>query len=348
MGPKSSLDPLPAMPPGLVYAAYQGAETTALKPDLLTVALGLIFLDVIAILLLQLGLLRRGARAAATVAVVLGVGAGLLLPGAMEAQAQTVTGTPASTDADRFALEAAVRSRLAYVLTGNAETDETAQRGLQGLSAILQARTAYEPAEPMGVDIERDELTFFPVLYWPVEQDARELSDTAAAKVDGYLKNGGMIVFDTRDALEALPQIGGLAGGGTEALRRVVAKLDIPALAAAPPEHVITKSFYLLKSFPGRYDTSPLWVESDPEADEDAGQGRRIDGVSSILITSNDLAGAWAIDENGSPLFAVVPGGEEQREYAYRVGVNVVMYALTGNYKADQVHVPALLERLGQ
>jgi hypothetical protein len=25
-----------------------------------------------------------------------------------------------------------------------------------------------------------------------------------------------------------------------------------------------------------------------------------------------------------------------------------VMYTLTGNYKADQVHVPALLERLGQ
>ena len=119
-------------------------------------------------------------------------------------------------------------------------------------------------------------------------------------------------------------------------------------LEPVPEHHVLTKSFYLLKSFPGRYDTSPLWVESDPEGDEDAGQGRRIDGVSSILITSNDFAGAWAIDENGSPLYAVVPGGEEQREFAYRVGVNIVMYALTGNYKADQVHVPALLERLGQ
>ena len=348
MGPKSRLDPLPAMPSGLATAGYRGAEATALKPDLLSLALGLIFLDVIAVLLLQLGLIGRGARATATIAVTLGLGAGLLLAGTVESRAQTATGTPPASEADRFALEAAIHSRLAYVLTGNAETDQTAQRGLQGLSAILQARTAYEPAEPIGVDVERDELTFFPVLYWPVQPDARELSDAAAAKVDNYLKNGGMIVFDTRDALEALPQIGGLAGGGTEALRRVVEKLDIPALAPAPPEHVVTKSFYLLRSFPGRYDTSPLWVEADPEADEDAGQGRRIDGVSSILITSNDLAGAWAIDDNGSPLYAVVPGGEEQREYAYRVGVNIVMYALTGNYKADQVHVPALLERLGQ
>ncbi len=339
---RSKLDPLPAMPQGVAVTAYQGVEATVLKPNFLAIALGLIFLDVIAVLLLQLGIFRRPARAATAAALVLGLAASIGQP--IDARAQTT----APSAADTFALEAGLRSRLAYVVTGDSETDDTAHRGLQGLSTILQARTAYEPAEPMGVDLERDELTFFPVLYWPIRPDARELSDAAAAKIDSYIKNGGMIVFDTRDALEALPQIGGLTSGGTEALRRVVGKLDIPALAPAPPEHVITKSFYLLRTYPGRYDTSPLWVETDPEADEDSGQGRRIDGVSSILITSNDLAGAWAIDENGAPLYAVVPGGEEQREWAYRVGVNIVMYALTGNYKADQVHVPALLERLGQ
>ncbi|MEC7204327.1 MAG: DUF4159 domain-containing protein, partial [Pseudomonadota bacterium] len=57
---------------------------------------------------------------------------------------------------------------------------------------------------------------------------------------------------------------------------------------------------------------------------------------------------AWSVDRHGRPLYAVVPGGEKQREMAYRFGVNLVMYALTGNYKADQVHVPAILERLGQ
>ena len=57
---------------------------------------------------------------------------------------------------------------------------------------------------------------------------------------------------------------------------------------------------------------------------------------------------AWAVDTTGRPLYAVVPGGERQRELAYRVGVNLVMYALTGNYKADQVHIPFILERLGQ
>jgi hypothetical protein len=86
-----------------------------------------------------------------------------------------------------------------------------------------------------------------------------------------------------------------------------------------------------------------------PEAkSQEERPARAGDGVSPILITSNDLAGAWAVDEGGAPLYPTVPAEPRQRELAYRAGVNIVMYALTGNYKADQVHVPALLERLGQ
>ena len=92
-----------------------------------------------------------------------------------------------------------------------------------------------------------------------------------------------------------------------------------------------------------------LWVQAEAPADsEQARQARRVDGVSSILITSNDFAAAWALDDRNQPLYPVVPGGERQREMAYRTGVNIVMYALTGNYKTDQVHVPYILDRLGQ
>ena len=209
VGAATQLDPLPAMPAGVVTSGYQGAEATALKPNLLAIALGLMLVDVIAVILLQLGIFRRGARRAASVALLMGLGAAASLLSPTDARAQTVTGTPPATDTDRFALEAAIHSRLAYVVTGDPSTDDVSHKGLQGLSAVLQQRTAYEPAEPMGVDIERDELTFFPVLYWPIRPEARELSDAATAKIDNYLKNGGMIVFDTRDALEALPQIGG-------------------------------------------------------------------------------------------------------------------------------------------
>ena len=66
------------------------------------------------------------------------------------------------------------------------------------------------------------------------------------------------------------------------------------------------------------------------------------------MITSNDFAGAWAVDGNLRPLLPTIPPDPTQRNYAFRSGVNLMMYALTGNYKADQVHLPALLERLGQ
>ena len=129
-----------------------------------------------------------------------------------------------------------------------------------------------------------------------------------------------------------------------DALKRVLAKLDIPPLEPVPDSHVLTRTFYLLKTFPGRYEGSPLWVESQ---DANAASNNS-DGVSGIIIGSNDYAAAWAMNDQGEPLNAMIPGSDRQREMAFRVGVNIVMYALTGNYKTDQVHIPALLERLGQ
>jgi Domain of unknown function (DUF4159) len=324
----------------------------------------------LAVLGLQTGWFRnlRGlGRATATVLAVLLV-AGVVAP-SDRAWAQTAA-APEVRDTDGFALQAAEKTRLAYVITGDAPTDETSLRGLTGLSVVLRDRTAVEPEAPMGVKVEKDELAFFPILYWPVLANAPALDDKTAARMDAYIKGGGMIVFDTRDSGDLVP---GFESGspGTQALQRLVSKLDLPPLEPTPTNHVLGRSFYLLKQFPGRFDASPLWVEAggaDREGDapdifgDGGGAGvagvaapaatdrpvRQDDGVSAILVTANDLAGAWAVDENGEPLNAVVPGGEEQREMARRVGVNIVMYALTGNYKADQVHIPALLERLGQ
>jgi hypothetical protein len=135
-------------------------------------------------------------------------------------------------------------------------------------------------------------------------------------------------------------------------LRKILSSLDIPELEPVSRDHVLTKTFYLLRDFPGRFNSGQLWVEALPAADEDEEASRRParggDGVSSIIITSNDLAGAWAMRPDGQPMLPMLEGEPRQRELAFRAGVNIVMYTLTGNYKADQVHVPALLERLGQ
>ncbi len=350
--------PGPNMPPGL-YAADErrvalnvtGADTViapaewpahvpieglveveerSLKGWLLTLAMAVLAVDVLASLLLS-GRLRRAAAVLAALA---------LLPG--------VPGTARADDA--FALAATTELVLAHVLTGDPETDRLAEAGMRGLSQRLYERTSVEPGEPIGVDLETDDIAFFPFLYWPVSDRQPMPSNEAYARVNQYLRTGGMILFDTRDA-----DVAGF-GGSTPAgrhLQALAAPLDIPPLEPLPEDHVLTRTFYLLQDFPGRHSGRSIWVEAAPP-DAEAAEGMPFrnlnDGVTPVVIGGNDWASAWAVDDRGLPLVPVGRGyaGERQREIAYRFGINLIMHVLTGNYKSDQVHVPALLERLGQ
>jgi hypothetical protein len=219
-----------------------------------------------------------------------------------------------------------------------------------GLSDELAARTALEPGDPIGVDPATDELAFFPLIYWPIVPTVAAPLPATMAKIDAYMRQGGSVLFDTRDQLERSVQVSGF--GGTPAadrLREMLSSLDVPPLEPVPADHVLTKAFYLLNDFPGRYAGGPLWVQTTDTSEERADRPAQAgDGVSTILITENDFAGAWAVDADHTFLYPTVPSDPLQREMAYRTGINIVMYTLTGNYKADQVHVPALLERLGQ
>ncbi|GAA6188232.1 DUF4159 domain-containing protein [Litorivita sp. NS0012-18] len=268
--------------------------------------------------------------------------------------ALTAFGAPQSGQAqdsnDMAAIDASAEIVLAHVITGDAGIDATARAGLLGLSETLYFRTSVEPATPKGVDLERDELAFYPLLYWPVTPQQPQPSDAAYARLNRYLRAGGMILFDTRDA--DIARYGSASPAGRK-LQQLAAPLDIPPLEPLPADHVLTRAFYLLQDFPGRWLSREVWVEAAP-ADAEKIEGMPFrnlnDGVSPVVIGGNDWAAAWAVGENGQPLYPVGRGfaGERQRELAHRFGVNLVMYVLTGNYKSDQVHVPALLDRLGQ
>ena len=313
-----------AWPEGVERRVYGEAGETDLKPWLLAAAIALSLVDLVVGMALR-GLLYLRAGVTAVLA--------LLVLGPAPARAQDLHG-------EAFALAATLETRLAYVRTDDAEVNEISRAGLEGLSVTLRARTSIEPAKPMGLDIEADELIFFPLIYWPVTPEQPPLSDAALAKLDRYLKTGGIVLFDTRDQNAIITrQIGGV-GPGAQRLRRLLEGLNIPPLHPVPPTHVLTRAFYLMQDFPGRWSGGQVWVERH--------EGGVNDGVSSLIVGSHDWAAAWAIDDRRRPLFAAVPGGERQREQAYRFGVNLVMYAMTGNYKADQVHLPAILERLGQ
>lgn len=370
---KTVLAPLPALTAKAERRGYESDTARPMKPGLLGLALALILGDIVAVLLLQAGglgmLLRQLGRrpaaggGAAALALLAATAATLLVPAparAFDRVAQQRAGAPSaakpapSTATDALAIRATSKVTLGYVLTGDPTTDDTSRSGLAGLGRVLAQRTAVEPGDPQGVDVSTDELAFYPLLYWPVLPNAKPLPTPVLAKIDAYMKQGGLIVFDTRDASSGMPT--GMTLSARQdgpALQRLLGSLDLPRLEPVPETHVLTKSFYLLRSFPGRFDGSQMWIEADSANASAAAPGasrkaQHADGVTSIIVTANDLAAAWATDDRGRPLYPVVPGGEQQREMAYRVGVNVVMHALTGNYKADQVHVPALLERLGQ
>jgi Domain of unknown function (DUF4159)/Aerotolerance regulator N-terminal len=323
--------------------AYQQGEPADLRGPLFLAAFVLLMIDALVVFWLAGGIYRLfPRRQTAALVIIAGCAAALALSPAF---AQGSSG-------DQFAKRATEETHLAYVITGDPEIDNVSRAGLAGLTLFLAQRTALEAGDPIGLDLARDELAFFPLIYWPIAPNTPRPSAQALARIDAYMKQGGTVLFDTRDAVMAPPGPGGESRSpGMVALRSILSSLDIPELEPISRDHVLTKTFYLLRDFPGRFNSGQLWVEAMPadnETEDEKRPARGGDGVSSIIITSNDLAGAWATRPDGQPMLPLSPGEPRQREFAFRAGVNIVMYALTGNYKADLVHIPALLERLGQ
>ncbi len=325
------LGPEPAPAAGISQRSFMSTSEIEFRPALFAAATILFLLDLLVTLFMRGHLSpRRGPRQAV----------GLALTALAFGNALTIPNNPSkaqSYDPDAFAQMASGETHLAYVVTGIDDVDAVSEAGLSSLSGALRSRTAVEPGTPIGVQLERDELAFFPLLYWPIPPDHPPLSDLAAERVNTFMHNGGTVLFDTRDQFEA--SVSGY-GSGMQRLRTLSHALEIPALTPVPTDHVLTKSFYLLSEFPGRFEGGLVWIRD--------GEDETNSEVTPIIVGSHDWSGAWARSPSGLFAFPVIPGGELQREQAFRFGINLVMYALTGNYKADQVHVPSILERLSQ
>lgn len=315
----ASIGPIAALP-NVERGGYSGAIRQSLTGILLGIGLAMLALDALISLLVS-GRLRRAFAKPAVLALAI---AGLIT-------------APPLTDAQTVTLETdTLNIHLAYVITGDSRVDRISEAGLRGVTAELNRRTTVEPGEPRGVILESSPLPIYPMLYWPVRRDAPALTDAQSVAVNAYMTSGGTIVFDTQDAGETALR-GGAAHPG---LARISQSLDIPPLTSVPEDHVLTKSFFLLSKFPGRWADGQVYV--------DATNVSARDGVASVIVGSNDWASGWAINTDGEFVGAIEEGMTRQREFANRFGVNLVMYVLAGNYKADQVHVPALLERLGR
>lgn len=311
----SRLPALSAMkdaPKGAVILPYGGSAEKDLRGVFFLIALLLMLIDTVISLNLR-GFMPSLVKGASVILI-------LAMPLAANAQTDEID-----------AVKNLEQLRLAYVITGNAKVDRISEAGLFGLSQVIAQRTAIEIGNPVGVNIGSDELAYYPLLYWP-SAPGQAVNYSGVRRVNAFLRQGGMILIDT--------QQGGLNAMTEGDLGEIFGSIDIPALQPMPQDHVLTRSFYLLKEWPGRYQDNGLWVASD--------EAGNFDGVSPVIVGGQDFAAAWATDKDGNAMFMPVPGGERQREMARRFGINLIMYALTGNYKSDQVHVPAILERIGK
>jgi hypothetical protein len=239
------------------------------------------------------------------------------------------------------AQSAAVQTSLGYLRSDDAATDQLVADGLGYISADVSTHSSAPIGAPVGLDPAVDDLGLYPLIYWMVLPDAPAPAPAACTALTSYMAHGGLLVLDTPGGDEAAPGSGAaFAPHAAAAVARVTACLNLPPLAPLTPKDTLAHCFYILPDFPGRFVGAPVWAAT--------ATARDADGVTPVVIGQNDWVGAWARDEDGNPEQTPLPDGAAQRTIADRFGTNLVIYALTGNYKADQASAPALLDKLGQ
>jgi len=206
---------------------------------------------------------------------------------------------------------------LAFIKSPSTKTNADTRKGLKMLRSTLNRRTSIHPDGVVGIDIEKDNIILFPFVYWPITHNTPPLSEQAQQKVQTYINAGGILLLDVREK---------------KLLKKTLGHVQIKPLIPIDQDHTLTKSYYLLPGLPGSSHFGKTWVEKKNPNENDY--------VSSVIIGDGNWAGAWA--------GVTTPENSRDREMALRAGVNMIMYALTGNYKSDQIHVPSILERLGR
>ena len=230
--------------------------------------------------------------------------------------------------APRRALALGDRSRLRLTQLlyagGNPRPRPT---GLRRLAWEVEKRTSVDVDLDPGLIRLSDRALFqHPFLYLGGDKGFPPLPQTDLQRLRRHLVFGGFLLIDSADARPG--------GGFDRSARELVAALfPRKPLDRLDKKHTLFKSFYLLERSVGRVATVPYL------------EGVAQDGRVMLLYCQNDLAGAWSRDNFGKWEHGVYPGGDRQRELAIRWGINIVMYALCVDYKADQVHIPFILKR---
>lgn len=220
------------------------------------------------------------------------------------------------------------RSKLRLIqLAYNGGNPQPRPTGLRRLAWEVEKRTSIEvDLEPQLMRVQDRALFHHPFLYLGGDKAFDPFPQADLQRLQRFLVFGGFLLVDSADARPG--------GGFDKSVRRMVAALfPKKPLARLDDKHTVYKSFYLLDRAVGRVATVPYL------------EGVTQDKRTMLIYSQNDLAGAWSRDNFGQWEFGVYPGGDRQRELAIRWGINILMYAMCLDYKADQVHIPFILKR---
>lgn len=218
--------------------------------------------------------------------------------------------------------------RFGHLVLGGGDKD-TRPTALKRLAWEISKRTSIDvELEPASVTPTSDTLHDTPFLYLSGQRDFEMPSNAGIEALRRFLTFGGFLLVDSAEGTTD-----GAFDGSVRKLMAAIFPSPSKGLELVPTDHVVYKSFYLLDRPLGRLAIAPAMeaVERD---------GRLV-----VAYVANDLGGAWARDDFGNYDFPCEPGGEKQRELAFRLGINFVMYALCLDYKSDQVHVPFIMKR---
>ncbi len=222
-------------------------------------------------------------------------------------------------------------TRLAYVKTGSKEIDDITKKGMVSISEYISSKTSVILDYPEEINLDKDDIYFYPILYFPFINAEKEISMKKIVKLQNFINNGGVIIFDCKNNEKNF-----FINDCLKDLLFTFRDLDISNPFRLRKKNIISRSFYLLNDFPGLRNQD-VYVSLNNQTINDK--------VVSVIFGINDWAGSWAKSQEGSES-PIISEKENQRKISFRFGVNLVIYSLTGNYKSDQVHIPEILKRM--
>tara|TARA_B100000524_G_scaffold284066_1_gene159668 strand:+ start:82 stop:876 length:795 start_codon:yes stop_codon:yes gene_type:complete len=223
-------------------------------------------------------------------------------------------------------------TKIGYILTGEEETDAISKNGLEVISKYISSKTASILGKPESINLKKDELSYFPLIYWPIGPNLKNISKISIQKLKNFIQDGGLLIIDCK-----LDSYSLLLNACTDSFQTIIGGNKLSDFSLLDSNHAIAKSFYLLNDFPGRKNEKTYVAYN---------LSKNNDNAISVIISNNDWSGAWAKKDNKNFSFPLLDGLDRQRLISMRFGVNLLIYALTGNYKTDQVHIPEILKRM--